>query len=227
MKRVDFKTKHGIEKIKAIIWDLDGVLIESEPYHIQAEMETFKRYGIKLTLPIAKEYFGIKLEDYFHDIVRRFKLHIPVREMIREHYNTLKRYYGEVFPIIPHAIEVLRILQDEYPMAIATSREKELAQMVLNRFSLYTYFKTIVYGEDVENGKPHPEPFLKASAQLQVEPHSIVVVEDAISGFTAARKAGMYVIARKAQHNSDLDFSAADHVVSDLREIPHLLRKRK
>ena len=214
-------------KIKAIIWDLDGVLIESELYHIQAEMETFKHYGIKLTLPIAKEYFGIKLEDYFQDIVRRYKKRVPVREMIREHYNTLKRYYGEVFPIIPHAIEVLGDLKNEYPMAIATSREKELAQMVLNRYSLFTYFKTIVYGEDVENGKPNPEPFLKASAQLQVEPHSIVAVEDAISGFKAARRAGMYVIARKAQHNRDLDFSTADYVVSDLREIPHLLRQRK
>jgi len=64
-------------KIEAIIWDLDGVLIDSEEYHIEAEVETLKKFGIELSLPVAKEYFGVKLEDYFSGIVKRYKINIP------------------------------------------------------------------------------------------------------------------------------------------------------
>ena len=84
-----------------------------------------------------------------------------------------------------------------------------------------------VTGNDITKGKPDPQVFLMAARDMKIEPAECMVFEDALLGVEAAKRAGMYVIARKAQHNSDLDFSEADHVVSDLREIPHLLRKRK
>lgn len=211
----------------AIIWDLDGVLIDSEPYHIEAEIETLKQYGVKLSLSVLKEYLGVKLEDYFSDLVRRLGKNLPLKEMIRKHHSTLDRYYREVFPLTPHAVEVLEQLQHQYLMGIATSRESDLAKLALERFSLLQYFGAVIYGEDVKHGKPDPEPFLKVSALLDVEPESAVVIEDAVSGFDAAKKAGMNVIARKAPHNSDLDFSSADFIIEDLREIPALLDKIK
>jgi HAD superfamily hydrolase (TIGR01509 family) len=215
----------GRMKINAIIWDLDGVLIDSEPYHMDAEIETFTQYGIHVPSSILKEYFGIKLENYFTDIVKRFKKEIPVEEMIHTHYETLKRYYSEVFPLTSHALDVLGQLQLQYSMGMATSREKELAIIVLKRFSLFPYFSSIIFGDDVAHGKPHPEPFIKVSSQLKVNPKTAVVIEDAVSGFIAAKKAGMFVIAREAEHNRDMDFSRADYVVEDLREIPLLLKK--
>jgi len=211
--------------ISAIIWDLDGVLIDSEPYHIEAEIETMGQYGIRLTHSIAKEYLGVKLEDYFTDIVSRFGVSIPAGEMIKKHYNTLIRYYKAVFPLTPHAVEVLKQLKGQYLMGIATSSEKKLARLALERYSLLPYFKTVIYGEDVKFGKPNPEPFFTVSSRLKVDPGSVVVVEDSISGIRAGKKAGMYVIARKALHNNDLDFSSADFVVDDLREIPALLKQ--
>jgi HAD superfamily hydrolase (TIGR01509 family) len=213
------------KKARGIIWDLDGVLIDSELLHIRAERETLREFGITLTTPIAKQYFGVKLTDYFKDIARRFGPDIPATLMIRKHLDTLKKYYGEIFPLAPHTVEVLNALKNQYPMGIATSRERELAQIVLERFSLFPFFETVVYGDDVEKGKPHPEAFIKAAGLMKMDASSIAVVEDSISGYIAGQKAGMHVSALKAAHNHDLDFSQADFTVEDLREIPPLLKK--
>ncbi len=213
------------KKVCGIIWDLDGVLIDSELLHMQAERETLKGFGIELTTPIAKQYFGVKLTDYFSDIAGRFGPNIPAKDMIQKHLKTLRKYYSEIFPLVPHTIEVLHILKKEYPMGIATSRERELACTVLKRFSLFSFFQTVLYGDDVVKGKPHPEAFIKVAERLKMDASSIAVVEDSISGYIAGQKAGMHVIARKAAHNSDLDFSQADFIVEDLREIPPLLKK--
>lgn len=209
--------------VSAIIWDFDGVLIESEPFHIEAEFETTRRFGIPLTMAVAKQYFGLKLEDYFHDIARRYGSDIAVDVMISSHYETLKKYYREVFPLVPHVVDVLSQLKGMFFMAVGTSREKELAMLALERFSLVRFFEAIVFGDEVKKGKPDPEIFLCAASHLGCAPEKAVVVEDAESGFKAARDAGMRVIARKGVHNADCDFSMADFVIKDLREIPPLL----
>jgi HAD superfamily hydrolase (TIGR01509 family) len=209
---------------RAIVWDFDGVLIDSEPLHIEAEIETFGKFNIKPPVSVMKQYLGIKLEDYFTDMARRYGLQEKLGDMIQAHYETLIRYYREVFPLNPHAIDVLEELSVYYEMAIATSREKELAQLSMGRWSLDSYFKAVVYGDEVESGKPHPEPYLKACDKLRVAPRDAAAVEDAEAGFESARDAGLYVVALKWEHNREMDFSRADSVVEDLRELPALLQ---
>jgi HAD superfamily hydrolase (TIGR01509 family) len=214
-----------MKNISAIIWDFDGVLIDSEPYHIEAEFETTKRFGIPLSMDVAKQYFGLKLEDYFHDLALRYGNTVSVEEMIRAHYETLRKYYIEIFPLIPHVIDVLGRLKERFLIAVGTSREKELAMLALERFSLVRFFDVIVCGDEVKKGKPDPEIFLRAASRIGCAPDEVCVVEDAESGFRAARDAGMKLIARRGEHNADSDFSMADVVVEDLREIPPLLMK--
>jgi beta-phosphoglucomutase len=212
-------------KIEVIIWDLDGVLIDSESMHIQAERETLKEFGIDLTLSVAKKYFGIKLRDYFSDILARYKSPVSLDKLMQHHYATLLRYYRDKFPLTPGALDVLYALQERYRMAVATSREKQLADIALERFSLFQFFETIVYGEDTIYGKPHPEPFLTVCKRLHTKPHLSIVIEDASSGIQAAKTAGMTGIVRIAAHNADIDFSDADYRVYNLKEIPSLLLK--
>jgi HAD superfamily hydrolase (TIGR01509 family) len=211
--------------IQALVWDYDGVLLDSEPLHIEAEIETFGKFNFRPPMHVMKQYFGIKLEDYFGDMAKRYGLQSSLQDMIKAHYETLIRYYSEVFPLNPHALEVLDGLAKCYVMAIATSRERELAQLSMKRWSLGSYFKSIVYGDDVEAGKPDPEPYLRVCEILNVLPSSAVAVEDAEAGFESARRAGMYVIALKWGHNRGMDFSRANRVVEDLREIPELLQQ--
>jgi len=210
--------------IQAIVWDFDGVLLDSELLHIEAEIETFGKFDISPPMSVMKQYLGIKLEDYFGDMAERYGLQGSLGDMIKAHYETLIHYYGEVFPLNPHALEVLDDLTKSYEMAIATSRERELAQLAMKRWSLGPYFKTIIYGDEVRAGKPDPEPFLRACDMLDVPPSAAAAIEDAEAGFVSAKKAGMFVVALKCEHNRDMDFSQANRVVGDLREIPGLLQ---
>ena len=209
--------------IQAVVWDFDGVLLDSELLHIEAEIETFGKYDIRPPSSVMKQYLGIKLKDYFGDMAERYGLQSSLGDMIEAHYKTLIHYYGEVFPLNPHALEVLEHLAKSYKMAIATSRESELAQLAMKRWSLQKYFSALIYGDEVKAGKPDPEPFLRACDRLKVLPSDAVAIEDAEAGFESAKKAGMYVVALKWEHNREMDFSQANCVVEDLREIPDLL----
>jgi HAD superfamily hydrolase (TIGR01509 family) len=210
-------------RAQAIVWDFDGVLLDSELLHMEAEFVTFKKFGFDLPPSVAREYFGIKLEDYFRDIASRFDLCSSAEEMIREHYDTLKHYYRHVFPLVPGAREVLTELHGTYPMAMATSRERELARLALERYRLDPLFELIIYGDDTSCGKPDPEPYLKACEGLGIDPEKAIAVEDAEAGFTSAKGAGLQVIARRAEHNRHYDFSEADWIIEDLSEIGELL----
>jgi len=211
--------------IKSVVWDLDGVLIDSEELQIEAEIETMSFFGITLTREIAQEYIGIKLEYYFRDLIKRFRKKVKVDEAVKKHYKTLEHYYKNVFPLSAHVIDVLEKFKPNFSMGIATSREKHLAELVLERFSLFKYFDAIVYGEEVKRGKPDPEPYQKVLNILGVEPKFSVAVEDSSVGLESARKAGMMVVIKRASHNLHQDFSAADEVIEDLLDLPCVLDK--
>ncbi|MFW6181716.1 MAG: HAD family hydrolase [Spirochaetota bacterium] len=208
-----------------MIWDLDGVLLDNELQHIDAELQTFEKFGLQVPRETAEQYMGIRLEDYFRAIARRYWVRAPVDVMTRAHLGTLRRYYGEAFPLTPHADRVLEELGASRVQALATNRERELALLALERFGLLGRFQAAVYGDEVVRGKPDPEIYLKAASLLGVEPSACTVIEDSVNGLAAAKGAGMRVIIRLGGHNRHVDFTGADQVVDDLREIPAILRR--
>lgn len=212
-----------VQKVKAIIWDMDGVLIDSEGYHRVAETETLNFYGIPITEEIAKEYSGVRLGEYFTAISKRFKTNFSLVESIERHHQVLNKYFSTKISLAEGADEVLKKLKQNFKMALATSSRKALAKIILDKFSLWKYFDETLFGEDVIKPKPNPEMFLKAAQNLRVPPGGVVVVEDSAYGFQAAKKAGMKLIARSSIHNQHVDFSLADYVITDLRDIPKIL----
>ncbi len=208
-----------------VIWDLDGVLLDNEIQHIDAELRTFREFGIPVTRQAAEEYMGIRLNEYFRAVAVRYRAGVRVQAMTRAHLDTLRRYYGEIFPLTEHAGRVLEEIGGFTRQALATNRERELALVALERFGLLRRFEAAVYGEDVKRGKPDPEIYLKAAALLEAAPSACTVIEDSVNGMTAAKKAGMRVIIRRGEHNRGVDFAGADHVVEDLREIPRMLKR--
>lgn len=205
--------------IKAIIWDMDGVLVESEAMHVQAEAETLKQYGIDLTKIDCKQFMGMGLKQYFEEIGKKFGRKLPVDEIIQKHSETLRGYYSNKFPIVPHAPEVVRALSKRYPMALATSMRRRLADLYLARLKITDCFTVIVGGDEVTRTKPDPEVFLVAARKLGVDPRDTVIIEDSTHGIHAGKAAGAIVIARKADHNKNQDFSQADHIITDLQEL--------
>jgi len=209
---------------KAIIWDLDGVILDSEKYHANIEIATMKKFGADLTEEIVREYTGTTVKHYFEALVKRFHLDVDPQVIMKRHEELLKKYYAELFPMVPHADTVLKAFSGKYKMAVGTSAIRREAQSALKRFDLLQYFEALVCGDEVVNGKPDPEVFLKAAEKLGVKPSECVVVEDAELGMYAAKDAGMKVIVRKAGHNRHKDFSKADYVVTDLLDILKILK---
>lgn len=213
--------------IKAIIWDMDGVLVDSEDMHPIIESETAKYFGMDFSPDKVRElYLGVQLENEFNDMIKRSgRDDVTYSQMRTKRDELLKEHLRKGINSVPYAKEVIDHLSSSFKMGLVSSGERFWGEDALEKLELLKYFDVVIFGEDVDNHKPHPEPFLKATESLQIDPSEIVVVEDSELGFKGAKAAGMKVIARKASHNIDKDFGIADFVVEDLKEIPEILKK--
>lgn len=218
------KSETKPKKVNAIIWDMDGVLLDTENLHPIIESQTAKHFGVEISPEeITRRYLGVHLKTEFEDIFKRHGKQIPHEEVRKIRDRLLLKNLSKEIKLTPKVMEVLEKLSQEYKLAIVSNAERVIWQEHLKNLGLAKYFQLIILGDDVQNPKPHPEPFLKAAHELGIKPEDIIVIEDSVSGFTGAKAAGMKLIARKADHNKHLDFSQADFVITDLREIPGIL----
>lgn len=210
--------------IKAIIWDMDGVIIDSETHYLRLEKEFLGRLGIFVEENILHDYMGTPFSNYFPILAKKYGSSKNKDEAKEEYIKFIKELYAEHVQLTPGLKEVFEDLNKDYKFALATSTVESLASTALERFSLVNFFKVRVHGDDIKNGKPDPEIFLKALSDLGFEKNETVVIEDSLNGMKAGKAAGMKVIGFKASHNKDVDFSIADYVIEDLREIPRIIK---
>lgn len=212
--------------IKAIIFDLDGVLIESEIYFFKAEIEILKWHGVKNAEDIVGNYLGIKLDRFLNIVEGLSGKALNHQQITQEIEAAVKKVYKNKVPLVPHVSEILPKLAKSYKLVLATSREEYLAKMIMQRLKIDRYFKNGVYQEHVTLGKPDPEVYISAAKLIGVPPEDCAAIEDAEAGFQASKKAGMFVIGRRADHNKHQDFSLADTTFQDFTEIPDILASR-
>jgi beta-phosphoglucomutase-like phosphatase (HAD superfamily) len=201
------------------------VLIDSE--HIHAEIESQALGQVGITIPpeeITKRYSGTKIEEEFNDAVKKSGKRVDLELLMKIRNKLIEEDFVKKVGTISFAQEVMEELSKKYKQALATSTEQLYAEAVLDRNKLLNLFNAKMFGTMVKKSKPNPEIFLKAADLLKVKPHESVVVEDSIHGFNAAKSAGMALIARKGNHNQTIDFSLADFIIEDLREIPDILQ---
>lgn len=211
--------------VKAIIWDMDGVLIESEDMHPVVESETAKFFGMDFSPEKVSElYLGVDLITEFNDMIKKSgRTDISYDQMRRKRDELLEDYLKNGIKSVPYSKDVVSELSSKYKIGLVSSGERFWAEDALKRLGLFEYFEVIIFAEDVENHKPHPEPFLKAAKILNLNPDEIIVVEDSTAGLKGAKDAGMKVIIRIAEHNKTKDFSSGDYRVKDLKEIPKII----
>lgn len=203
---------------------MDGVLIDSESWYIKQELNLLKSLGINTTEEVTREYIGISFEKTIPELAKRYNKIIPIKKALEKYDELITELYTNQTKLIPNVIKVLEKLRKKYPFGLATSSPRYLAKLPLKRFSLNKYFKAKTFGDEIKNGKPSPEIFLQTAKNLNVDPKNILVIEDSFNGTKAAKAAGMKLIAFKTNHNQNLDFSLADFVTEDLREIPKILK---
>ncbi len=204
--------------IQAVIWDLDGVIIDSADEHRRAWQRLAREEGIVMTDADFWATFGKRNDDIFALIWGN----LPP-EKVKELADRKEMYFRELIresaSPLPGAIALMRGLHDAgFAQALASSTPVENIQLICDVLGLDRYLSILVSGETVARGKPAPDIFLKAAAELHMEPTVCLVIEDAVAGVEAAHAAGMSCIA--VAGNRDLPgLRKAELMVKDLTEV--------
>ncbi len=186
--------------IEAVVFDLDGVLLDSEQVWDAAREELARVRGGRWHEQAQLDMMGMSSREwsqYMHDVIG---LPEPPEEISREVVRRLARLYREHLPVLPGAREAVERLAARRPLGLASSSNRELIDLALELLDVAHLFRATVSSEEVPRGKPAPDVYLEAARRLDVEPTHAAAVEDSANGIQAAKAAGMRVIAIPNEH---------------------------
>lgn len=209
--------------IKAIIFDMDGVLIASEEAHYEAEYELMKRRGHDLPRELFKNYAGSSSKDIFNDLRQKFQLSEDNRSLIREKHQLFWAQIDKKITLVPGVLALVKRLQKlRYLLAVGSSADRNSIERLLEKTAIRQFFPIIVGANDVKRAKPFPDIFLEAARRLETAPANCLVIEDSKKGVQAAKSAGMYVIGFRNIASGNQDLSQADAIIDNFRQIVSL-----
>ena len=215
------------KEIKAVIFDMDGVLIDSEPLWRKAMIEGFASIGVLITEEDCKKTTGNRLKEVVEYWFEKLNIldFLPT-EIEHRIINMLVKLINNEGKAISGVIEVINFCKNKnIKIGLATSSSNHLMEAVLEKLNLKNTFKSSISAENMEYGKPHPEVFLICASQLQISPLECIVIEDSINGVIAAKAAFMSVIALPEQENiNNHKFSIADYKLNNMQEVLKLFK---
>lgn len=205
--------------LKAVIFDMDGVLIDSEPFHQVVNEKIFANLGINLSEDEYHSFIGTTHKDMWSTIKKRYNLPQSVPELVNMqvsgNINYIKNEKIEPIKIKGVAKLLSKIARENIKTGIASSSPTEVIELVINKFRLSDYFSAVVGGEEIKKGKPSPDIFLKAAKRLDVNPSDCIVIEDSRNGVLAAKAAGMKCVGFKNPNSGNQDLGKADLVIDN------------
>lgn len=207
------------EQTQLVIFDMDGLLVDSEPFWKIAEKEVFGKLGLNLTDDLLRQVMGFRLSE----VVKHWYHYQPwpnpnFEQTEREVLNCVKQLIQQHADAMPGVYEVLKHCKNKnYKIALASSSAMELIDVVIDKLNIRHYFDVVWSAQYEEYGKPHPAIFLSVAKKLNIDPKYCVVFEDAINGVIAAKSARMFCIAvpEEVSYN-DPRFAIADVKVKSL-----------
>ena len=214
--------------LSAVIFDLDGVIADSEPWWNQIDAKLLAEYGVTYRGEYHQNVLGVSYRLAVKFYKKAFGLSVPTQEMMRRRGEIATEFFADRVGLFVGVKEVLEGLwQMKLHLAVATSSVSASARPFLDRHQLTGFFEVIVTGEEVERGKPAPDIYLRAADKLETHADACLVVEDALPGVTAAKAANMLVAAIPDRRFVDPDEyeRKADYVLGSLKELPALARK--
>lgn len=205
--------------IKAVIFDMDGLLIDTEPYWQATEREIFGDLGIDITEQMQLATYGLRSDE----VVRYYYGHDPWKEEsldeVEERYNSrMLDYFQTKAELMEGARSALEFISSKgWPVALASSSNMQLINTFLDKFGFHHYFREVYSAEFEPFGKPHPAVYLETARRLNVDPVNCLALEDSFHGLIAAKAARMMTIA--VPEHADKRFGAADVVLGSLSEL--------
>lgn len=213
--------------VQAVIFDMDGVLLDSEPVHFEATCALLAEYGITYTPAAGEEFFGCTDRDVFRVLRARYGLEQDEDALIHAWIgHVLPRLATRIHPLpgVPGVLFELR--RRGLRLALASASAAPVIAASLEALGLAGVFETRVSGDDVAQGKPSPEIFIEALRRLGLPPSACVVVEDSYNGLQAARAAGIPCAVVPCPSTAHQDFSDADARLASLNELADWVESR-
>jgi len=209
-----------MSNFKAVIFDMDGILVDSMLYWIEADIQFLKTHGIELTDEMIKYFSGRSERENMTWIKNTFSLPHEVEYLLETRYQATNKIYSHQTNLMPGVEKlVAAIKKSGAKLAIASGAPMRQIQLAVDRFGWDKYFDKIVSPDHIgEVGKPDPTIYLHTAKLLEIEPKHCVVFEDAENGVIAAKSAGMYCVAVPNERWSPGDFSRADMITKSLED---------
>ena len=216
--------------IDAVVFDLDGVIIDSEELWDEVREGLARERGGRWSEQAQADMMGMSSTEwsrYMHEVVG---LPEPPDEINREVVRRMLLRYSEHLPLIDGGVDAVKRVAAHWPLGVASSSNRELIDHVLELAGLAPYFKATVSSEEVERGKPAPDVYLEAADRLGVEPSCSAAIEDSSNGIRSAHAAGMHVVAipnRAFPPPADV-LALANVVLESIKELdPDVLKAAK
>ena len=204
---------------RAIFWDNDGILVDTEHLYFKATAEILAGAGVVLTEAQYVDLFLVQGRGAWHLAAERG---LPETELdrLRDARNALySRWLSEKPILIDGVRDVLEALNGKYVMGVVTSSRKDHFDAIHRRTGLLRYFDFALTSDDFTHVKPHPEPYMKAIDKTGFDPADCLAIEDSARGLTAARSAGLRCLVVPTPLTRSSDFSGADRILDDIREV--------
>jgi len=217
-----------MNNIRGIIFDLDGILFDSEYYQWQGWVEPLREYGIELTKEMYFSYAGKSGKQIDQELIKDFNLGIENSTLWNKKKVLIEKWFNEkAMPIMPYAKEAVEYFSSNpnFKIALCSGGDKEEVVTKLEKNDFLKYFPVITAEDDVEKSKPWPDIYLLAVEKLGLDPSQCLAFEDTQYGLQAAKDAGVYCFAIPNEYSLNQDFSRADKVLSSLKEAIDFFKK--
>ncbi len=214
--------------MKAIIFDMDGVLVDSEPHHVIIEKKIFAKLGLNITDEEHSTYMGKATDLMWKEIIYDKNLSFNSADLVKQTVEESKIHFATQTDLVamPGLVQLLEMLnQKGIPMAVASSSGQVIIDILLEKIGVKKYFKHTVSSEFVGGSKPEPDIFLHTAKLLKVKPEECLVIEDSTNGIRAAKAANMFCVAYNGGSAGMQNQSLADVQIEDYSELEEIVNR--
>jgi len=219
----------NLNKIKGVIFDLDGVLVDTEHYQSQAWIEVLKNYHISLSQKDMLNYKGKSAEVIEEELKKKYGLEIKKGELVQKrNKKVLEIFKNKEIKLMPYSKDAVEFFKKQgKKLAIASTGAKKEVLLKLQKTDLLPYFLAVTSRSDVKKGKPYPDIYLIATKKLDLKPKECLAIEDTQPGVESAKSAGLFCFAVPNEFSKNQEFLRADKVFQNLKEVVDFFKSKR
>ena len=202
--------------MNAIIFDMDGLMVDSERVYRQVQHEIAKQFNKTMTEDLRRQMMGRKPQESLRIFVRELDIPMAAEDVLEMRNTIMREKYKNEMDAMPGLFHIIDSFYGKLKLAVATGAQQEFLDIVVDKFNIRNKFAVLQSSDDIHTGKPDPEIYLNTCKKLGLPPETCFVLEDSLNGVLAGKSAGCYVIAVPAVYDTETDFSVADFTATDL-----------